>query len=122
MPGRIGEFVALTGIWLNAVDCLHLGLELDALRDPSNAIDLVSERTNLRQGILSDWSTILEYQGEIDAVFCAPTAQKLLENLSTAKSDFGERTFELVSRYKLGSSQQKLDEIRACRAQTKSST
>jgi len=99
LPGRMGEYLALTGARLNGADCLKLGLashyvhtaggdKLDSMK--AWLIDRpVSEIETILEGMadVPDDDTILEHSADIDRLFAARTLEEILAGL---EADGGE--------------------------------
>ncbi len=95
LPGRIGQYVALTGHRLDGADCLALGLATHYL--PSAALD--AAKTGLAEtpqdiaGVLDALSTappearILADQAQIDRLFASDVLEEIFEALA---ADGGE--------------------------------
>jgi enoyl-CoA hydratase len=91
LPGRIGEYLALTGARLNGADCLKLGLathymasvKLDEAKQgliehPS------SEIANILEGMadVPDDDAILEHSADIDRLFAGDTLEEIIAALT----------------------------------------
>ncbi|WBY09963.1 enoyl-CoA hydratase/isomerase family protein [Sphingomonas sp. 7/4-4] len=91
LPGRIGEYLALTGARLNGADCLKLGLathymasaKLDEAKQglierPSSEIVSVLEG----MADVPDDDTILEHRADIDRLFAGDTLEEIIAALA----------------------------------------
>jgi enoyl-CoA hydratase/carnithine racemase len=96
LPGRIGQFIALTGHRLNGADCLKLGLATHYMLSDKvgEAKQWIVERPSSEiQTILDgladvpDNDSILEHRDEMDRLFASDTLEDILVAL---KADGGE--------------------------------
>ncbi|RYY25878.1 MAG: enoyl-CoA hydratase/isomerase family protein [Sphingomonadales bacterium] len=95
LPGRMGEYLALTGARLDGAECLALGLAThyvpsDRLEEVKRAIGAMPAEA---QAIIADYATatsranILDHKAEIDRLFAADTLEEILAGL---EADAGE--------------------------------
>ena len=103
-PGRVGEYLALTGHMIGGADALAAGLA-DALVDSSRLPELW---TQLQAGDLS-WveglhdepstlptSPLLEHRAAIDSFFALPTVQAIVSALEADAAPWAAETAELL--------------------------
>lgn len=107
-PGRMGEYLGLTGARLNGAEMAALGLSdgyiqsvdtarlidglQDALADGSAlAADTVTQVVNAMASDAGD-APILAHQGLIDAAFSKPTVEEIQAHLEQDGSDFAAKT------------------------------
>ena len=90
LPGRTGEYLALTGARLNGADCLKLGLathymasvKLDEAKQL--LIERPSEIANILEGMadIPGDDTILEHGADIDRLFAGETLEDIIAALA----------------------------------------
>jgi enoyl-CoA hydratase len=96
LPGRMGEYLALTGHRLNGADCFALGLAghyIESARLEEVKARIVADPDNL-PSILDAFhrdppsASILEHQGEIDRLFAADTVEAIFAALEADGGDW----------------------------------
>ncbi len=100
LPGRIGQYLALTGHRLDGAECYALGLATHFL--PAASVEAVKARIaadpELLDAILLDASVdpgtakLLEKRGEIDRLFASDRLEEVFAALAAADSDFARET------------------------------
>ena len=100
LPGRMGQYLALTGHRLDGAECVALGLATDYL--PAAALDAVksaiAEAPQDIGSILNDHraeapiATITRRQADIDRLFAADALEDVLAALEADDSDFARET------------------------------
>ena len=99
LPGRTGQFLALTGARLDGAECLHLGLATHYI--PSFALDDVKARIladprNI-EAILAEYSTpppearIASNRERIDRMFASENFEEVLAALEADGSDWAQK-------------------------------
>lgn len=105
LPGRMGQFLALTGHRLDGAECLALGLATHYL--PATALDEAKQRIAADpreiETVLGDLSApapeaaILAHQGEIDRLFASDKLEEILEALDEDDTDFAREQRKLLA-------------------------
>ena len=100
LPGRIGQYLALTGARADGADCLALGLATHLL--PAAALDEAKARiaadpaaitdTLAALSIASPPSAILEHRAEIDRLFASDVADDIFAALAADDGTFAADT------------------------------
>jgi enoyl-CoA hydratase len=98
LPGRMGQFLALTGHRLDGAECAALGLATHYL--PSDRLEEAKQRIAQEpqsiDSILSDLATdpleaaILAHRDEIDRLFASDTLEDVLAALEAEDSDWAQ--------------------------------
>ena len=105
LPGRMGQYLALTGHRLNGAECLALGLATHLI--DSQALDSVKraivERPQEIAAVLDDAKTtpadapILAHRDAIDRLFASDELEEVLAALATDDSDFARDTLATLA-------------------------
>jgi enoyl-CoA hydratase len=105
LPGRLGQFVALTGARLDGAECLHLGLATHYL--PSEALEGVkaeiAAHPEQMEGLLSRASIsppparIAANRERIDRLFASDRYEEVLAALEADGSDWARAELETLS-------------------------
>ncbi|MDT9597409.1 enoyl-CoA hydratase/isomerase family protein [Sphingosinicella rhizophila] len=99
LPGRVGQFLALTGARLDGAECLHLGLATHYI--PSDALEglkkrLASEPDRI-EALLAEAAIeppearIAGHRAQIDRLFAADDFELILEALGQDESDWARK-------------------------------
>ncbi|HEX8579800.1 MAG TPA: enoyl-CoA hydratase/isomerase family protein [Allosphingosinicella sp.] len=104
LPGRTGQFIALTGARLDGAECLHLGLATHYV--PSFALDDVKARIladpQAIEAILDEYSTpapearIAANREAIDRLFASEDYEEILAALDADGSDWANKELETL--------------------------
>ena len=105
LPGRVGQFLALTGARLDGAECHHLGLATHYI--PSEALDGVKQRIAAEperlESIFAEASVkppparIAANMDKINATFASDHWEDVLAALETDGSDWARSEFETLS-------------------------
>lgn len=101
LPGRMGQFLALTGHRLDGAECLALGLATHYL--PSALVDDAKARITADprsiNAVLSDLAVtppeakIMAYQAEIDQLFASEVLEEVFATLAANAGDWAQAQF-----------------------------
>lgn len=99
LPGRVGQFLALTGARLDGAECLHLGLATHYM--DSAVLEQVKARLtgqpDQAASILDDAASvppkprIADNQAQIDRLFASDDLQNILDALESDGSDWAQK-------------------------------
>lgn len=99
LPGRVGQFLALTGARLDGAECLHLGLATHYI--PSAALDEVKAKLAAAperiEAILAEAGApppearIAAHQAEIDRLFASDDVLEILAMLEADPSEWAQK-------------------------------
>ncbi len=105
LPGRVGQFLALTGARLDGAECHHLGLATHYI--PSEALEAVKERLashpEALESILDEASIpppparIASNAERIDSLFASDRLEDVLAALEADGSDWARKELETLS-------------------------
>ncbi|OQW39972.1 MAG: enoyl-CoA hydratase [Proteobacteria bacterium SG_bin5] len=105
LPGRMGQYLALTGARLDGAECLALGLATHYL--PSAALDeakaRIAEAPGEIEGILGALGVpapdarVLAHRGAIDRLFAADTLEAVLAALDGEDGDWAKQQRETLA-------------------------
>ena len=104
LPGRVGQFLALTGARLDGAECHHLGLATHYV--PQEALERVkaqiAERPNEVEAILAEASVappearIAANRERIDRLFASDRYEDILQALDAGGSDWAAKELETL--------------------------
>jgi len=103
LPGRIGQYLALTGARIDGAECLALGLATHFL--PAERLDAAKQRIidgEAAADVLADLSIepgdarILSHQSEIDSLFASDKLEEVFEALEVDASPFAAETLAVL--------------------------
>ncbi len=101
LPGRIGQYLALTGARLDGAECLALGLASHHI--PGDRLGEVKQRLverpsgeieNILSGVaqVSDAAAILNHRDDIDRLFASDDLEEVFAALEADAADFARKT------------------------------
>lgn len=104
LPGRMGQFLALTGHRLDGAECLALGLATDYL--PSASLDeakarIIADPRSI-QAVLSDLAAtppeakIIAHQGDIDRLFASDVLEDVFAALEADPGEWAQAQLKLL--------------------------
>lgn len=105
LPGRMGQYLALTGARLNGADCLHLGLATHYI--PSDRLAGTKQRLAERPVAeipaildgatdLADDGGIMEHRGAIDRLFASDELEDIIAALEGDASEFAQESLSIL--------------------------
>lgn len=104
LPGRIGQYLALTGHRLDGAECLALGLATHYLHaeQVDEAKRRIASEPQRAAAVLDDLSApppdarILAHRGAIDRLFASDTLEEVLAALQTDESEWAKQQFDTL--------------------------
>ena len=109
-PGKMGLYIGLTGIRINAADALYLGLATHHVQHSSIPIlnnlldseDLDADANNVINNLLDNMSedpghsNLVESQESVDRCFSGNSIEEIFDNLEQDDSDWAQHTHSLL--------------------------